>query len=60
MTKKLHVKIKTIKANAEDVFVKKVIPVGNGATIRFLKRFIGKDVYVIIKRKGKDKDEWNV
>lgn len=52
MTNKVQVKIKTIRANAEDVFTKRVTPFGNGAIISFFKKFIGKTVYVIIKKKN--------
>ncbi len=43
----------TIKVTSEGVFEGVVKPSGNGAIINFLKRFIGRKVYIVLKRGDK-------
>lgn len=45
------IKIEDIKVAPENIFLSKVNPSGHGAIIPFFKRFIDKEVYVIIKEK---------
>lgn len=47
--KPIPVRIKDIEANPDNVFTAKVIAQGNGAKISFYKKFIGREVYVIVK-----------
>lgn len=49
--KKTKVEINDIKVASEYVFLKKVMPSGNGAIIPFFKRYRGHEVYIIIKKK---------
>ncbi|MDD5254048.1 MAG: DUF2080 family transposase-associated protein [Candidatus Nanoarchaeia archaeon] len=39
------------KVEADGIYSRKVTPFGNGAKIDFLKRFIGKDVIVVVIKK---------
>lgn len=39
-----------LKVDDEKVFCRTVIRWGNGAGVRLLKRLIGKEVYIVIKR----------
>jgi putative transposon-encoded protein len=46
-----------IKTKPENTFIRRVVKSGNGAAISFLKRYIGKEVYIIIKEAKKEECE---
>ena len=41
---------KNIEVTPEGVYESNVVKSGNGAVIKFFKRFIGKDVLIIVKK----------
>ena len=58
MSKKEPIKIeieKTLNIDPGDIYTAKVISSGNGAVIKSFKRYIGKDVVVIMANKIKNK-----
>ena len=64
MSKKEPIKIeieKTLNVEPEDIYITKVIKSGNGAIISSFKRYIGKEVIIImadkIKKKKKSKED---
>ena len=51
MTRKKALRViinETIEVEPDGIYKAKVIPSGNGAVISFFKRFIGKNVFVIV------------
>jgi len=55
MPEKVQIKTKTIIVEAEDIELRTVNKSGNGAVIPYLKKYIGKEVYVILKENCKTK-----
>ncbi|RMG34934.1 MAG: DUF2080 family transposase-associated protein [Methanobacteriota archaeon] len=55
MTSKIRIKPKTIVVDPEFIEVKTVTASGNGAVIPYTKKYVGKEVYVILKEKFQTK-----
>ena len=55
MSEKLNIKTKNLVVEPGNVEVKTVVKSGNGAVIPYTKKYIGKEVYVILKEKCKTK-----
>ena len=55
MPAKVRIKPKTLTVDPEYIEVKTVTPSGNGAVIPYTKKYVGKEVYVILKEKCKTK-----
>lgn len=46
---KIKLKPKTLEVDSDGVFESEVVPIGNGAMIKFKKEYIGRKVYVVLK-----------
>lgn len=55
MPDKTQIKTRTIIVEPEDIEIRPVNKSGNGAVIPYLKKHIGKEVYVILKENCKTK-----
>lgn len=56
-TKPIKIRIKDIiEVYPEGVYMSKVVKSGNGAMIKFFKKYLGKDVVVIVKDEIKEAD----
>ena len=55
MPEKVKIKPRTLTVDPEFIEVKSVTASGNGAVIPYTKKYVGKEVYVILKEKCKTK-----